>query len=212
MENVYYINLDSRPDRRKQVENELNALSWKYQRFAAIKRNPGCIGCGASHLAVLKMAKQKNLPYVVILEDDITFKNHKRVNNKLQRIFAAKTNFDVLLLAGNIIGTNNRKINNDLIKITAAQTTTGYIVRRHYYNTLINNFKNGLQRLRPRKIINRFIIDQHWKLLQPKHKWLCLWPILAYQRASYSDIEQKKVDYHKLMNQVKFRKRPAFQQ
>ena len=39
IENVYYINLENRSDRKtSSVENELNSLGWKYQRFNAIKQ------------------------------------------------------------------------------------------------------------------------------------------------------------------------------
>ena len=55
---VYYINLKYRPDRKEQIEKELNNFNIKYERFDAIKHDIGIIGCGLSHLAVLEKAKE----------------------------------------------------------------------------------------------------------------------------------------------------------
>jgi GR25 family glycosyltransferase involved in LPS biosynthesis len=67
---VFYINLEHRKDRREQIEGELNKLGLKYERFPAIQLNPGNVGCGLSHLAVMKIAKERNLKNVFIIEDD----------------------------------------------------------------------------------------------------------------------------------------------
>ena len=37
MEHVYYINLEKRTDRKKNVEKQLNALGWNYKRFKAVE-------------------------------------------------------------------------------------------------------------------------------------------------------------------------------
>ena len=71
LNNVFYINLDHREDRKKNIENELNELMWDYQRFNAIKLKDGRIGCSMSHLTLLKKAKQEKLDYIVIIVDAI---------------------------------------------------------------------------------------------------------------------------------------------
>ena len=58
MKNVFYINLKHRTDRKKSVENELNTLGWKYERFEAIKLVNGRVGCSMSHLKLLEKAKR----------------------------------------------------------------------------------------------------------------------------------------------------------
>jgi glycosyl transferase family 25 len=87
LENVYYINLAERKDRKELVENELNELDWKYQRFNAIKNEIGCIGCSMSHLKLLQIAKEKKLDYIVIVEDDIQFMRKSWYNEKIKNIF-----------------------------------------------------------------------------------------------------------------------------
>ena len=91
LENVFYINLDTRPDRKIEVEKQLAKLNWSFNRFEACKppdpNNPhgGRIGCTLSHLNLLKYAKQTNLPYVVVIEDDILFKNPSKFNSSLNK-------------------------------------------------------------------------------------------------------------------------------
>ena len=59
LENVFYINLAHRLDRKRQIEQELNELQWKYNRFNAVKLNDGRTGCSMSHLTLLKRQKTK---------------------------------------------------------------------------------------------------------------------------------------------------------
>jgi len=96
------------------------------------------------------------------------------------------------------------KINEDIYKITKSFTTTGYIVKKHYYHTLINNFKNGLELLL-RNIhllnenVNPHALDVNWMKLQAKDNWLIIMPRTITQRPIYSDIEKRYTDYNHLM-------------
>ena len=115
LKNVYYINLEERKDRKELVENELNELGWEYERFNAIKTTNGRVGCSMSHLKLIQMAKEKDLDYIVIVEDDIQFMRKSWYNEKIKNIL--DNNFDVFLLAGNL-RPPIYKINEDVCKIT----------------------------------------------------------------------------------------------
>ena len=95
LKNVYYINLEERKDRKELVENELNELGWEYERFNAIKTTNGRVGCSMSHLKLIQLAKEKNLDYIVIVEDDIQFMRKTWYNEKIKNIL--NNNFDVFL-------------------------------------------------------------------------------------------------------------------
>jgi hypothetical protein len=41
---VIYINLDRRKDRRNEIEEELQRIDIKAERFSAIERHPGIVG------------------------------------------------------------------------------------------------------------------------------------------------------------------------
>ena len=70
---IFYINLEKRTDRREQIEMELKKMEITAERFVGIPFEPGIVGCGKSHLEVLKLAKDRKYKNVLILEDDFTF-------------------------------------------------------------------------------------------------------------------------------------------
>ena len=72
---IYCINLDSRPDRwqHAQLEFKKAGIEDRVQRFSAIKENDGRVGVIKSNLAIVKMAKEKNLKNVLVFEDDVEF-------------------------------------------------------------------------------------------------------------------------------------------
>jgi len=200
LENVYYINLEERTERKEQVESELNDMGWEYQRFDAIKdENHGRVGCTMSHLKLLTMAKEQNLEYIVIVEDDIQFMRKQWYNDKIKDIM--NQDFDVFLLAGNIRPPVRLTQYKDTFKISNSFTTTGYIVKNHYYDSLIQNVKEGLQLLQkdPDGQYNSNAIDCHWMGLQAVDKWYMILPRTITQRPVYSDIEKRFTNYNHLM-------------
>lgn len=200
LKNVYYINLEERRERKEQVESELNDMGWKYQRFDAIKdENHGRVGCTMSHLKLLTMAKEQNLEYIVIVEDDIQFMRKQWYNDKIKYIM--NQDFDVFLLAGNIRPPVRLTHYKDTFKISNSFTTTGYIVKNHYYDSIIQNVKEGLQLLLqdPGGQYNSNAIDCHWMRLQEVDKWYMILPRTITQRPVYSDIEKRFTNYNHLM-------------
>jgi len=97
--NILYINLDRRPDRRKNVEDELRRLNLKGTRISGIdarrfnqrevdywmsrknfntlcrdeERVMGRVGCYLSHLKAINYAIENKIEQVLILEDDVKF-------------------------------------------------------------------------------------------------------------------------------------------
>ena len=63
----YVINLDERKDRWETITSKFDI---PLQRIPAIKDKIGWKGCGYSHMKALKMAKEKGLSFILILEDD----------------------------------------------------------------------------------------------------------------------------------------------
>ena len=99
----------------------------------------------------------------------------------------------MVLVAGN----NNypyNKVDDCCIQVRNCQTATGYLVKSHYYNYLIENYKVGLSNLINTNIYNLYAIDQYWKYLQKKDKWFLIIPLSVIQRNDYSDIEKTEVD------------------
>ena len=206
LENVYYINLEERVDRKVLVETELKKMKWKYERFNAIKHERGILGCCLSHLAVIEMAKEKDLDYVVILEDDIQFLHPEKYNKMLidfrNFVESNSLDYDVLLIATNILDKVSGviPINNYIYRVGASYSAAGYIVKKHYYDKIIANYKEGLRLLIENPTVSgKYEFDVYWIKLQMVDKWLVLYPRTVNQRESYSDILNCMTDYTKHM-------------
>ena len=195
IENILYINLDKRKDRLEHVNNELSKINLIGERFPAIELKNGRLGCSMSHLRCIEMAKERGWDHVFICEDDITFTKPKLFLKQLHRFFKSKIEWDVVILAGNNIPPYE-KFGNFCIKVSHCQTTTGYIVRKPYYDVLIKNFKGGIEQLiRNQKDHLLYAIDRKWTELQKKDKWFLIIPPTVIQKPGYSDIEGKNTDY-----------------
>jgi GR25 family glycosyltransferase involved in LPS biosynthesis len=71
------------------------SLKQNSERFEAIQKKPGIVGCGYSHLAVLKLAKERKYESVLILEDDFQFLvNKEELDFELTRFFETVKEFD----------------------------------------------------------------------------------------------------------------------
>lgn len=197
----FYINLDSRNDRLKSCEKELNKIGLlRPCRFSAIKCEDGRVGCSLSHLKCLETAKAENLPYICIFEDDIVIPKPNKVKNQVNRILESGVTWDVLLLAGNSFKPH-KLVSDDFIEVNRCHTTTAYIVKSSYYDTLIKNIREGLHELMTTGE-SEYTIDTSWFELQRRDKFLLLNPPTIYQLEDYSDIEKKNVNYKDLMLNV----------
>ena len=105
-------------------------------------------------------------------------------------------NWDVCIVAGNNVPPYE-KVDDFCIKVSHCQTTTGYIVNENYYDTLIQNYREGIKRLieNPERHVH-YAIDKHWITLQRKDKWFLIVPASVIQMEDFSDIEQKVVNYN----------------
>jgi hypothetical protein len=70
---VLVINLDGRPDRWAAIASDCRAAGLDPIRVPAVSMTPGWQGCGLSHLECLRIAKQQQMPWVLVLEDDAAF-------------------------------------------------------------------------------------------------------------------------------------------
>lgn len=221
---ILYINLDGRPDRRIHCEHELAKLDIPDKhitRLPAVKVPDARVGCSMSHLRALRMARDLGWPEVMIVEDDIRFTQPEWYSAALRAVLdSPDAGFDVLLLAGNLAKhladaqthPNSHPIAAELPgaaaltpqptlhKVTRCWTTTGYIVKAHFYDTLIDNVSDGIKRLlNSPHFGSAFCIDVYWQHLMPYSEFLIVAPRTVSQLHAFSDIERKVVDYDWLM-------------
>jgi len=206
IKNIFYINLESRTDRKQHVEYQLKKVGFtRFERFNAIKMpvssnsSNSRIGCSMSHIRCLELAKQRGYTYVVICEDDILFTQPDLFKNQLNKFLSNKHSWDVVLFAGNNIPPYER-IDDSCVSISRCQTTTAYMVNGTYFDKLIENMKEGVQKLmkEPNESFH-YSIDKYWFKLQLMDNWFLITPLTVVQREDYSDIEQRHTNYASLM-------------
>jgi glycosyl transferase family 25 len=199
IQHAFYINLDSRPDRKQHVERQLGIIGINAQRFKAIKLPNGALGCSMSHLKLIETAKANNWPHILVVEDDILFTNPSLFVQQCNKFLSTHKEFDVALISGNNIPPY-REIDDTCVQVTKCQTTTGYLVQNHYFDTLIQNYKMGIQNLMREPENHRiYAIDKFWFNLQAIHKWYLIIPLTVTQREDYSDIEKRPTNYARAM-------------
>jgi glycosyl transferase family 25 len=194
---IFYINLEHRKDRKEQIEHELEIMSLNQntERFEAINKKPGIVGCGYSHLAVLKLAKERNYENVLILEDDFHFLVTKEeLEFELSRFFESIKEFDVCMLSYNVNEWKDTEFP-FVKKALNVQTASAYIVHKRFYDSLIRLYEEAIPTLERTGIHWIYANDQIWKQLQPANVWYCFSRRLGRQRPSYSDNSESFQDY-----------------
>jgi GR25 family glycosyltransferase involved in LPS biosynthesis len=204
---LYVINLKHRKDRKNEVLNQLkDTITFNIKFFDAVKCEKGWVGCGLSHLSLVKYAYENDLPYIIVAEDDVNFKQNDFKNKELIKSLIEKIE-DWKVFNGSptfwdrrndlqnveIIKFENPSLNENFSKINWGQSTTFMIYTKASYKKLLNyNFSND-------EIIDQYVSRNFIQTFYTKEPF-CI------QRNSYSDLSNKQtgVDYEKYFtNQYK---------
>ena len=203
----YYINLDSRPDRRQYFEQEIKAqpLFSHIQRFPALKHSNGAIGCTLSHGKVLHLLQEQagEAPYVAVFEDDFCILN----KDHLEQFFKAfadiqqSPDWNVITLTPrgktHLPLTLPSMATAGFLRILQTQTMTGYIVKTTFLPILLRNMQEAAERLLRGSPVESTTCDQYWKRLQPTATFYYYKHIFAGQRPGWSDLEKSHVNYNR---------------
>ena len=181
-EHTLFINLDHRTDRLEHAISEFAKMGITAERVQAIQAKSGAIGCTLSHIKCLELAKKRGYKQVFICEDDIIFTDPELFQQNLAKFLA------------------NQQLYEYCARVFSCQTTTGYVVKQEYYDTLIHNFKEGLGHFIKNSSNGRmFAIDIYWKRLQMEDFWYMITPPTVSQYDNYSDIEKRHTQYSGLL-------------
>lgn len=184
---IVYINLDRRTDRRDKIETQLDLFGLSYERFSAIETPGfGILGCGQSHLAVLKLAKTRGYKNILILEDDFEFLvSPEEFHHAIS--CTQSCHFDVCMLSYNLRESEPIDGSTMFGRVLFAQTASGYIVSSHYYDDLIHLYEWALPLLQTTQQHWIYANDVVWRGSQASGRWLYFLQRLGRQRAGYSD-------------------------
>lgn len=190
---IYCINLDERIDRWEHAQNEFTkaGILDRVQRFSAIRDVDGRIGIIKSNLAIIKIAKEKKLKNVLVFEDDVEFivdDPQKVLQQSLSQVKDIK--WHLFYLGAN---THEKliKFKPNLILLKNAFAVHSMAYSDLMYDAFIRKFDNL-------KTIRTFddILDVYLAK-QVQEKCICLMvnPMMTTQMNSFSDIENRVVDY-----------------
>jgi hypothetical protein len=135
---AFCINLVSRPDRQREVSQELHEVGLLpfVEFYNPVKSSvSGAVGCYTSHVTVMRMAQERNLPWVLVLEDDLRFDRDRlrqhlnHLVESLARLQEGNDDWDVLYLGHNPVASGAAIIRDGefLIYRTSTMQTHAYI-------------------------------------------------------------------------------------
>ena len=182
---IYYINLDHREDRKKQIEKELEHFDCDKVRISAYKG--GALGCTLSQIKALMLFIESGHDECIIFEDDFMF-----VRDTKDFEFPNES-WDVVMLSSNVM--KSVPHSDKFEKVIDAQTLSGYAVHKNFAKTLLENFKESYELFRKSKYPPLHAVDMYCKKLQPTSNWFVCSPKFGIQRPSWSDIESMYVNY-----------------
>ena len=192
---VFYINLESREDRDREVRKEFGRIGLKnYQRFNGIHHDYGILGCALSHSGLLASLGNIQGP-AIICEDDIEFLASEKELEQVLREFLEDDRLDVLCIANNYM-TKPRPVGKLLAIVDNTQTASCYVVKERSRHFLTEIFQKSAEKLERGGNESIYAPDIYWKKLQRRRLFFAIpRERVARQRASYSDIQKNWVDY-----------------
>jgi hypothetical protein len=193
---VIYLNLDSRPDRKKNIETQLQVFD-----KINVHRIPGIVSeiqdtkhkslaITKTHLNALKLARQSDWSNVLITEDDAYWANIEKAYPAFEKLI--KNPYDVIML-----GSQRPKYNKDTFRVEESYGAHAYLVNQTYYDILIKKLEELIKNFNPNT--PGYIDAEHdtmvFRPLQKEHNWFIVIPSLMNQLPGYSDRIGKHQDY-----------------
>lgn len=192
---IYVINLEKRKDRWDKIKSKFKELN--LIRVEAIENNiDGSIGCFQSHQKCIKIAKDKNLNKILVIEDDCDIMNLNTnefiyLLKELDIFLNNLENWNILYGAGNklkyeniinkISFETNLKKKFNIYEINFLKTSHFVWYNNTIYDLILNLDAN---KTNP--------IDRFW---HGKFNSLVIIPFITTQIDDFSDIEKKKCSY-----------------
>ena len=195
IDKIFCINLNHRLDRKHRCEEIFKKYDFSVEFFTAIdgknlnieaKIKSGNVGCCLSHREIYRKFSNSNWNNILILEDDVELvEDFVDLFNLYYR--EVPDDWHLLYLGGNHINTTKNMISEHIHKLRNTYTTHCYLLNRKVIPFLLTEFNDSN--------IYTQEVDVHLSNIQKQIPCYGVTPHLAWQRASFSDIEENYVDY-----------------
>lgn len=203
--NIYVINLKKSHFKYIEMEKEFSKYpNLNLNRFEAITYSPGWVGCTMSHLELVKMAQRKNLPYIIVMEDDCSITDYVRFIKILDFLTSKEelSNWD--LFNGNPTFMFERKQEivphssiPKLLRYMYGLTTNLIIYNRSSYKSVLE-IETIYKNMPNTAIPHNYAIDK--LLSQLELRKLCPIPFVSTQIPTFSDLNNEFSSYERIFN------------
>ena len=170
---VNVINLPHRPERLSSFHNQSKEQNFEYKVWEGVIDIPVQKGISHSHKNIIRYAKENNLEYVIISEDDCLFTDVGSYDYFIKNI---PDKFD-LYLASVSWGTIYQ---NNIVKLFSGLTL--YICHNKFYNKFLLSDEEQHLDMQMYKLGGTYIVCN---------------PFIAIQSEGFSDNRSKVVEYNK---------------
>jgi GR25 family glycosyltransferase involved in LPS biosynthesis len=183
---TYLINLPDRVDRLKESKQELSKHNIPFEIYPAIKHQYGQLGIHVTLYELLHKAFYDGLQNVFIFEDDVKFVNDP--NEWLDKsAFPFKSlQYDIFYFGCNTHQPLEESSWNNVLKVKNAYALHSVCFSRNGMSKMLYFLKQGYK-----NPVDVMIADK----IQTQGFSFCTYPLLATQRESFSDIENRDVNY-----------------
>ena len=198
IEHVIYINLDSRPDRKAQIEKELQIFD-----KSQIHRIPGIVpeiqdtkhktlALAKAHLNAIKHARDAGWKNTLFVEDDAVWTNIEKAYPIFERLL--KQPYDAIMLGGHA-----PQYNSNTFRVKQATGGTAYFLKNSHFNIIIQKIEEMIFKCNPTTSTGLVSVDMVvFRELQRDYKWFIVVPGLMKQLAGHSDRTGVYTDYSSL--------------
>ena len=192
MDEAFVINLNTRKDRWKAMQESFQDSGIKLQRFSAIKKDPGAYGLVLTVMKAVRHAKKRGLPALLLLEDDCVLRagwkeRWLRIKEWLEE---HPDEWDIYSGGAQAYGDDAKEVGHTgSIRFFRPKWSHGghfiYIPARSY-DLMLAKYKKCAPTTYKNPVIGADIINGHLKRLISH-------PFVAYQDDGHSNIETKIV-------------------
>lgn len=144
---IFVINLDERTDRWDRIQKDFGKM-FNLVRVSAIKHENGWIGCLLSHKKCVQYAKDNNMKYIIVVEDDCDPLDNidKKLLKLKEEIFDVRSDWDIYI--GSSTKTSSRRIEkyvhdiDEVYKINWTRSAFFIIYNYTSYDFFLNSDNN----------------------------------------------------------------------
>jgi GR25 family glycosyltransferase involved in LPS biosynthesis len=183
---ILVINLEHRTDRWAEIQENFKKEGWPIlNRIDAVKCDPGWYGATQSHAKCIYIAKQNNLPWVLVLEDDCFPREgaFQRFCELLPSLWQRRNEWDIFI-GGLTTPRINSIVQKSPILFNADGLTTHFmLMNENSYDKILNDITK-----------EPLFIDNYYRN-NPSIRMFCTLPQLAVQTPSASDITNTFANY-----------------